>query len=90
MRLHLDKRAADIAALPDSTGNPDDLLNTYEMADWLGVSRQWLEIGRCHGYGPPFIKIAPKLVRYRRKDVLEWLQTRIHLSTASYVGGGHG
>ena len=33
-----------------------EYLTTREAAAYLGVSRQWLDIGRTKGYGPPFIK----------------------------------
>src|SRR4051812_48907845 len=46
-KFHLDKRAAAIAAEP---GDDDELLTTSQMATWLGVSVQWLDIGRHAGY----------------------------------------
>jgi hypothetical protein len=83
---HLDKRAAHLIAAA-SAGDPGDLLTTKQMATWLGVSVQWLEIGRTKGYGPPFVKLAPrKMVRYRRGDVQAWLAARVHASTAEYRG----
>jgi hypothetical protein len=78
----LDRRADSLAAA--GAGNPDDLLLTEEVAAWLHVSMQWLEIGRCEGYGPPFKKLSPRMVRYKRSDVLEWLEGRSHASTAEY------
>jgi hypothetical protein len=48
---HLDKRADEVA--DKGAGDPEDLLNTTEIAEWLGVSTQWVEIGRHRGYGPP-------------------------------------
>ena len=33
---HLDRRAADLAERGAAGGNPDDLLNTTEVAEWLG------------------------------------------------------
>jgi predicted DNA-binding transcriptional regulator AlpA len=82
-RFHLDKRAADIAA--EGAGDPDDLLNTAEVAGWLGVSTQFLEIGRTRGYGPKFVKLSPRRVRYRRSSVLEFLNQRTHAATAEYA-----
>lgn len=62
------------------TGSDDDLLDTKQMAEWLGRSTQWLEIGRSKtdtgGYGPPFIRISQRCVRYRRGDVKDWLHSR--------------
>lgn len=44
IRHHLDRRADRLAE--HGQGNLDDLLNTVEVAAWLGVSIQFLEIGR--------------------------------------------
>jgi hypothetical protein len=83
-RLHLDKRAAALAA---EDGDPDELMTTVECANWLGVSTQWLEGARSSpaGYGPPFVKISPNIVRYRRADVREWLLARTCHSTSEYA-----
>ena len=38
---------------------PDDqLFCTKSLARLLSVSTQWLEIGRCKGDGPPFLKLS--------------------------------
>ena len=78
----LDRRADEIAAR--RAGEPDDLMSTREVAIWLGVSVQWCEIGRHKGYGPPFRRLGPQAIRYRRGDVLQWLDERLHQSTAEY------
>ena len=80
---HIDRRAGALAAA--SAGAPDDLFATRELADWLGVSTQWVEIGRHRGYGPRFQRIGPRMIRYRREDVLAWLRERTHKSTAEYA-----
>jgi predicted DNA-binding transcriptional regulator AlpA len=82
-RHHLDKRADAVAAA--GAGAPDDLISTKELATWLGLSEQWVEIGRHRGYGPPFLRLTPRRVRYRRCDVLAWLEQRRHQSTAEYL-----
>ncbi len=64
--------------------NEDQLVCTKRMAKLLGVSTQWLEIGRVHGYGPPFIKLTPRMVRYRIGDVKKWLADRVYHSTSEY------
>jgi predicted DNA-binding transcriptional regulator AlpA len=38
----------------------------------LGVSPAWCERGRGAGYGPKFLKLG-RLVRYRKADVLDWI-----------------
>jgi predicted DNA-binding transcriptional regulator AlpA len=82
-RHHLDRRAHKLAE-QDVGNNQDDLLDTRAVADWLDVSVQWLEIGRGKDYGPAFVRISPRCVRYRRGDVLAWLKERTHASTAEY------
>jgi hypothetical protein len=82
-RLHLDRRVeAIIAATGEGSG--DDLLTTLQIANWLGTSSQWVELGRAKGYGPPFMRIAPQVVRYQRRAVLEWLREREYARTSEY------
>jgi hypothetical protein len=77
---HLDKRAADL--IEEGRGDPDDLLTTPATADWLQVSTEWLEVGRSKGYGPPYVRLSPTRVRYRRGDVRGWLVDRtVHHSS---------
>jgi hypothetical protein len=82
-RHHLDMRAADIADAID--GDENDLLDTVQTAAWLGVSVQFLTIGRHRGYGPAFIRLSPRRTRYKKSAVLEWLRSRTHSSTAEYM-----
>jgi hypothetical protein len=58
------------------------LVYTRAVAEWLGVLIQFLEIGRHRGYGPKFIRIGPARIRYRRADVLAWLEARTFASTS--------
>ena len=84
-RLHLDRRANRLIEYGAAAGAPDDLLTTQQVADWIGYSKQWLEIGRHRGYGPPFVKVGTNgRVRYRRSDVIEWLAERTHQRTSEY------
>ncbi len=84
---HLDRRATDIVAA--STGPPDELLTTKVVAKWLGVSVQWCEIARHRGYGPRFHKFSARKIRYRRIDILAWLETRVHSCTSEYAPRAH-
>jgi hypothetical protein len=84
---HIDKRARDLIEAANE-GTDDDLLNTPRTAVWLGVSPEWLEIGRSKGYGPPFLRLAPRRVRYHRGTVKLWLLERSHASTAEYETTG--
>jgi hypothetical protein len=67
---------------PPSTAinnNDDDdaLLDTAAAAIFIGdVSHQYLELGRHKGYGPPYIKVTSRLVRYRKSDLRAYLLSR--------------
>ena len=82
-RHNIDRRASRI--LTDVEGDADDLLTTGATAQWLGVSEQWLELGRTRKYGPKFTRLSARMIRYKRSDVLAWLKTRTHSSTAEYA-----
>ena len=83
-KFHLDRRADKIAASIEA-GDDDALLTTRQLADWFDVSTQWVEQGRIRKYGPPFVRIAARSVRYRRGDVLKWLKARRFRDTSEYA-----
>ncbi len=85
-RHNLDRRATDIAAA--GPGDDDELLTTGQMAAWFGVSTQWLEIGRSKRWGPPFIRLGPRRVRYPRGPARQWLVERTYRSTLEYATAG--
>jgi hypothetical protein len=72
---HLDNYADDFIGTL-ARRDPDELLDTRTLARLIHVSVQWLEIGRCSGYGPKFVRINKRVVRYRVADVLAWLHAR--------------
>ena len=83
-RHHLDRRATDLIA--NGSGPDDDLLSTREVADWLGMSILWMEVGRMRGYGPRFVRVGPRRIRYCRADVVTWLRERTYSRTDQYEG----
>lgn len=52
----------------------DVLYTTTEIAEKLNVAEKTIRDWR-YARGFPAIKLGPKLVRYRWRDVLEWLIT---------------
>jgi hypothetical protein len=80
---HLDRRAVDLIEAAN-IGTDDELLTTPQTAVWLRVSPQWLEIGRSRGWGPSYLKLSPRRVRYRVGDVKQWLAERSYRCTAEY------
>jgi hypothetical protein len=83
-RLHLDRRAESLVAVVPE-GSDDDLLTTIQVAGWFGVTSQWVELARAGGYGPPFERIAPQVIRYKRGAVIGWLKDREHKRTSDYA-----
>jgi hypothetical protein len=62
--------------------DPDALLFQSEAAYLAAVSVRTLEAWRLHGGGPPFIAIGRRAVRYRRRDLLDWMEARRRRSTS--------
>jgi predicted DNA-binding transcriptional regulator AlpA len=83
--MHIDKRAGWLAA-EDGERSDEDVLTTAEVAAWLGVSRQFLEIARHKNTGPKYKQLSPRLVMYQRGDVRKWLRERTRLHTKQKVG----
>jgi predicted DNA-binding transcriptional regulator AlpA len=84
-RHNIDKRAHAVAEAGAAAGNPDDLLTTTELCEWTGLSHQFYEIGRCRGYGPRYVRLSTRRVRYLRADVLRWLAERTYQKTTEYT-----
>lgn len=58
----------------------EEILNTQQAAHLLGIKEKTLEVWRCtKRYNIPFIKVG-RLVRYRKLDLLNWMETRTHSS----------
>jgi predicted DNA-binding transcriptional regulator AlpA len=79
--MHIDKRAARILADHVSEGADDQLLTTKEVASWLQVSTQWLEILRGRAGGPKYTQLSNRMVMYRRDAIRSWLTKRQRSST---------
>ena len=59
----------------------DRLLDEAEAAEILAIAPQTLSIWRSTGrYGLRFIRVGRR-VRYRRSDLLEWIESRVRVST---------
>jgi hypothetical protein len=56
-------------------------LTTTEAAEYIRVSKQFLEIARHRGDGPPYIKLA-RAVRYHRPSLDQWMLARQRNHTA--------
>lgn len=62
--------------------DPDALLNEKDAARLLGISVRFLQKHRSAGGGPPFVRLSSRCIRYRRRDLADWSESRIKTSTA--------
>jgi hypothetical protein len=62
----------------------DDYLTTRESALYLKVSKSFLDKARVYGGGPPFVRLAPRKIVYRRADLDAWAAGRRFGSTSEY------
>lgn len=60
----------------------DQLLNEHEAARMLGFTIRALQNWRVRGGGPQFVKISKRSVRYRRRDLLAWVNKHIKVNTS--------
>ena len=58
------------------------LLDTTETADYLGVSKAFLERDRWAGARIPYIKVGSRAVRYRLSDLNAYLDKQVRHSTS--------
>ena len=58
------------------------ILNTSEAANYLGVSKAFLERDRWAGARIPFIKVGTRAVRYRFSDLNAYLDSQVRKSTS--------
>lgn len=65
--------------------NPDQLMTETEAAEVLCYSVRALQNWRHRGGGPRFVKVSSRSVRYRRSDLLAWIEAKTvaHLSEPS-------
>lgn len=66
------------ATLPDL----DRLLNEREAAQFVGFSSRALQNWRVRGGGPAFVKISARAVRYRKRDLIAWIDAHTRSSTS--------
>jgi predicted DNA-binding transcriptional regulator AlpA len=56
--------------------NENELMTTAAVSQYLGIAVSTLAMYRAAGVGPKYIKVLHRLVRYRRADVEQWLNTQ--------------
>jgi excisionase family DNA binding protein len=51
-----------------------NLITEAEAAEYLSVSRNFLAERRCHGNGPPFVRLG-RAIRYSKAALDRWVDT---------------
>lgn len=65
--------------------DPDLLLSEAQASELFGVTPRALQAWRTRGGGPPFVRISSRCVRYRRRDLLLFAESRLRRSTSDTV-----
>ncbi len=60
----------------------NELLKETDAAQFLKMSVRTLQGYRLRGGGPKFVNISHRAVRYRRCDLLEWIESKLRTSTS--------
>ena len=63
----------------------DQLMDERTAAGLLCYTVRALQNWRHRGGGPRFIKVSARSVRYRRRDLLEWVEARSVASTSQSI-----
>jgi len=61
------------------------LLRVEEAAEYLRVSKNYLDKLRVSGGGPAFVRLGRRKVIYRIEDLNSWVATRVYGSTTEYT-----
>jgi predicted DNA-binding transcriptional regulator AlpA len=65
----------------------DHLIDERMAADVLCYSVRALQNWRYRGGGPQYVKVSARSVRYRRRDLLAWINARTIANTSQSVAG---
>ena len=69
---------------PNIRGPKHEVWKTSEAAAYLRISVSSLTKWRITGYGPKYIRIGPKAVRYRQEDLDAWMAENVVSNTSNY------
>ena len=66
----------------------DSLIAEEEAAQFLGYSSRALQNWRVRGGGPNFVRVSLRSIRYRRRDLIAWSNSKLVCSTSHAIGEG--
>jgi hypothetical protein len=65
-----------------SDHDPLALLTEADAAKLLKFTPRFLQARRVRGNGPKFVRISSRACRYRREDLLAWVDSLVRTSTS--------
>lgn len=65
------------AKLEEKITDPDRLYTTEEAAEFLQISPATLNAMRFYKRGVPFVRVGEKTVRYRKRDLIEYINNNL-------------
>lgn len=71
-----------ISALSRDPDHLDRLLSEAEAAKFIRYTKRALQNWRVRGGGPRYIRVSARSIRYRRRDLLAWIEVRLQSSTS--------
>jgi hypothetical protein len=73
----------DMSPAPKPSFDPelDRLIDERQAASFLGYTVRALQNWRLRGGGPRFVKVSSRSIRYRRRDILLWVEVRLRSNT---------
>lgn len=60
----------------------DRLIPEFHAATFLGYTVRALQNWRVRGGGPRFIRVSSRSIRYRRRDLLAWVEEKSTRTTS--------
>ena len=60
----------------------DPCMRTPEAAKYVSLAESTLTKMRLTADGPPFVKLGPRAVAYRKADLDAWIAARVRRSTS--------
>ena len=63
----------------------DQLITERDAAAFLGYSVRALQNWRVRGGGPKFVKVSARSIRYRRRDLIDFIEARTVAHTSQSV-----
>ena len=67
----------------ENSDHLDCLINEVKAAEFVGYTVRALQNWRVRGGGPPFIKVSARSIRYRRRELIAWADSRLQANTSA-------